>query len=67
MAPPAGQGSGPGPGPWPRWSSYFLLTSRHPQPQLLLADGKGVLGFLLSRLAISLTSFRSGFSSSAVA
>jgi hypothetical protein len=41
---------------------YFLLAGRHPQPQLLLADGLGVWLFLVTRLAISLTSFRSRLS-----
>jgi len=40
----------------------FLLTSRHPQPQVLLADGLGVWLLLVTRLAIPLTSFRSRLS-----
>lgn len=41
---------------------YFLVAGRHPQPQLLLADGRGAWFFLVIRLPISLTSFWSGFS-----
>jgi hypothetical protein len=39
-----------------------LIVGRHPQPQLLLADGRGAWLFLVTRLPITLTSFWSGFS-----
>ena len=45
----------------PSRDAYFLPTDPQPQPQLVPADGRDTCSFLVTRVAISLTSSRSGF------